>query len=214
MVIAVTGHYGSGKTEFAINLALQRRGERRVFLADLDIVNPYFCSRERKAELERLGIEVIVSLGGMQIDIPALPPEILTLFEPDIIGVMDVGGDPVGARVLARYEKQFQKTPYELLCVINANRPETNTADKAVAYLRAIEESSKLKVTGLVNNTHLLQETDAGEINKGLELCNAVAGKTGIPLRYNAVDRRLFKQARDIPHLFLMDIFMKKPWED
>ncbi|MDO4543648.1 MAG: hypothetical protein Q4C01_03755 [Clostridia bacterium] len=214
MITAVTGHYGSGKTEFAINLALSLRGEKKVYLCDLDIVNPYFCTRERKEVLTEKGLNVIVSLGGMQIDIPALPPEILTMFEPNVLGVMDVGGDPVGARVLARYEREFARTPHELLCVINANRRETSTAKKAIDYIRAIEQSCNMKVTGLVNNTHLLHETTRDEIEKGRLLCNEISAMTGIPLKYNAADKRLIKQVSDIPHLFLMDIYMKKPWED
>lgn len=215
MITAITGHYGCGKTEFAINYALSKRGgELPVYLADLDIVNPYFCTRERKDTLQSLGLKVIVSLGGMQIDIPALPAEIMTLFEPDVCGIMDVGGDPVGARVLARYERDFAKTPHELFCVLNFNRPEVGTVDKAIEYIRLIEASARLKVTGLVNNTHLLHETQIEDVERGYKLSQQVEKKTGIPIKYNSIPRRLLKQAGHIPQLFLMDIYMNKPWED
>lgn len=215
MITAITGHYGCGKTEFAINYALSKRdGGLPVYIADLDIVNPYFCTRERKKTLQRAGLKVIVSLGGMQIDIPALPAEIMTLFDPNICGIMDVGGDPVGARVLARYERDFNRAEHELLCVLNFNRPEVGTPEKAIDYIRAIENSAKIAVTGLVNNTHLLGATEIGDIERGVELSKAVEAKTGIPLKYTAVERRLIKQVERIDHLFLMDIYMNKPWEE
>lgn len=215
MLTAITGHYGCGKTEFAINYALSKRAEGLpVTIADLDIVNPYFCTRERKQTLEELGLRVIVSLGGMQIDIPALPAEILTMFEDNVCGIMDVGGDSVGARVLARYEKDFARTPHELLCVLNFNRPEVGTVERAIDYIGAIEQSSHLIVTGLVNTTHLLGDTSIEDIMRGADLSKKVASITGIPLRYNTAPRRLLKQAQNIGDLFLMDIFMNKPWEE
>lgn len=210
----VTGHYGSGKTEFAVNLAvaLAREG-RAVTLADLDIVNPYFCSRERKAELEAEGVRVILSSGG-NADLPAVNPAVNALFEPNVCGVMDVGGDPAGARVLGRFAARIRETDHELLCVVNFNRPETATPEKAERYLREIERSAKLAVTGLVHNTHLCGDTTAADVLRGAELARELAGQTGIPIRYHALARGLMDQVNiSTGEPFPMDIYMKKPWE-
>ena len=106
----ITGHYGSGKTEYAVNLALQLAGTgRKTALADLDIVNPYFRSYEQAGRLEAAGIRVIVTSCGGVADIPALNPEVLSVFQdPSWTGVLDIGGDPIGARVLARFAPQLQ----------------------------------------------------------------------------------------------------------
>ena len=139
-VSIITGHYGTGKTELAVNLALALAGEGcRVMLADLDIVNPYFRSRERRPQLEAAGIQVISSPQACSdADVPALPAELLAILENrDVRGVLDIGGDPVGARVLARFQPKIIAEDYQLIFVLNANRPEVRTPEAAVAYLRA-----------------------------------------------------------------------------
>ncbi len=211
----ITGHYGSGKTEFAVNLAFRlARAGHAVTLADLDIVNPYFCSREQKEPLETVGVRVIVSAGG-QGDLPALNPAIFSLLESGVCGIMDVGGDPAGARVLGRFAQKIRKIEHEFLCVLNFNRPETATPEKAERYLREIEHSAQLTATGLINNTHLCGETTAEYVLRGEKLAQAVAASTGIPVLYNAFPRRLTGEV-DLPKetLFPMDLMMKKPWED
>ena len=125
-VSIVTGHYGTGKTEFAVNLALQLAAlDHKVMVADLDIVNPYFRSRERKALFQEAGIRLISSSQACSdADVPALPAELLTILENrDITGVLDIGGDPVGARVLARFNDKIITEDYQLIYVLNANRP-------------------------------------------------------------------------------------------
>ena len=210
----VTGHYGSGKTEFAVNLAfrLVREGNA-VTLADLDIVNPYFCSRERKEEMTDRGIRVIVSKGADS-DLPAINPEVYALFEPGVCGIIDAGGDAVGAQALGRFSQKIKCIPYELLCVVNFNRPETNTPQKAEAYLRMIEYSARLCATGLVNNTHLDHQTTTHDILRGAELTEELAKITGIPVMYHAFEER-FSGRLELPQeqQFPMQLYMKKPWE-
>ncbi|HWQ58651.1 MAG TPA: hypothetical protein VN540_06490 [Clostridia bacterium] len=210
----VTGHYGSGKTEFAVNLAVSlARAGQETTLADLDIVNPYFCSRERKAELERSGVRAILSAGG-NADLPALNPAVYAMLEPGVYGVMDVGGDPAGARVLGRFAARIREIEHELLCVLNFNRPETATPEKAQRYLREIERSARLAVTGLVNNTHLLCDTAAEDVLRGAELAERVSASTGIPVRYHAAMRRLCPSIHvQRGELLPLDIYMRKPWE-
>ena len=210
----VTGHYGSGKTEFAVNLAFRLKRERNaVILADLDIVNPYFCSRERKEEMTSQGIRVIVSKGADS-DLPAINPEVYALFEAGVCGIIDAGGDAVGAQALGRFSQKIKCIPYELLCVVNFNRPETNTPQKAEAYLRQIEYSARLNATGLVNNTHLDHQTTTHDILRGAELIEELSKITGIPVKYHTFEER-FSGRLELPQAqqFPMQLYMKKPWE-
>lgn len=216
-VSIITGHYGTGKTEFAVNLALSLAADgEQVMLADLDIVNPYFRSRERKAMLEEAGIRLISSSQACSdADVPALPAELLTILENrDIRGVLDIGGDPVGARVLARFRPKIIQEDYQLIYVLNANRPEVRTPDSAAAYLRGIEATTGLVCTGIVNNTHLCGETTASEIRRGAALAAAVSKETGIPILCHVAEARFAADLTDLPEtVFPISIKMKKPWE-
>jgi hypothetical protein len=212
----ITGHYGSGKTEYAVNLAKSLVAtHENVVLADLDIVNPYFRSYEQTGILEQAGVKVIVTSCGGVADIPALNPAVMSVFQDKrITGVLDIGGDPIGARVLARFAHQIQSGDYDLLFVLNANRPETKDVDCALSYMRAIEEECHLTVTGIVNNTHLCAETTAREILKGAALAKELSEKTGIPIVHHAVQRKFLSQVSDqlSEPVLPIDIYMKKPW--
>lgn len=213
----VTGHYGTGKTEFAVNLALaMAEAGEQVMLADLDIVNPYFRSRERRPLLEEAGVRLISSSQACSdADVPALPAELLTILENrGIRGVLDIGGDPVGARVLARFHPKLIQEDYQLIYVLNANRPEVRDPDSAAAYLRGIEATTGLTCTGIVNNTHLCQETTEAEIRKGAALAAAVSRETGIPVLCHVAEERFAANLSDLPEMvFPITIKMKKPWE-
>ncbi|MGE5677834.1 MAG: ATP-binding protein [Pseudomonadota bacterium] len=215
----ITGHYGSGKTEFAVNytFGLAATG-KKTSIVDLDIVNPYFRSREMEPSFTEKGIRVIgSSIKGRSGDIPALSPEIFSVLQDTSYEVvLDVGGDKVGARALARYHEYFDNEAYDMLFVLNANRHQTNTVDGAITYLRSIEESSKQKVTGLVNNTHLCRTTTLEEIIKGQKLCEDVSKVLGLPIKYVAVEKQFVDMLpKDLQgEIFPMDIYMKKPWED
>ena len=213
----VTGHYGTGKTEFAVNLSLALAKEHdNVMIADLDIVNPYFRSRERKKELEAEGIKLISSSQeAAHADIPALPAELLGIFQNrSIRGVLDIGGDPVGARVLARFQPKIVCEDYELLFVVNANRPEVRTVESAIEYLRKIESTTGLQCSGLVNTTHLCGETTEEEVRKGAALAKAISDETGIPVRCHVAVERLAESLADLNEpVFPISIKMKKPWE-
>lgn len=216
-VSIITGHYGTGKTEFAVNLALQLAGlNHQVMVADLDIVNPYFRSRERRDLLQEAGIRLISSSQACSdADVPALPAELLTILENrDITGVLDIGGDPVGARVLARFNDKIVPEDYQLIYVLNANRPEVRTSEAAIAYLRGIEATTSLTCTGIVNNTHLCGETTAEEIRKGARLAETVSQETGIPVLCHVAEERFIPELSDLSEpVFPITIQMKKPWE-
>ncbi len=216
-VSIITGHYGTGKTELSVNLALALAAEgKRVMLADLDIVNPYFRSRERRPQLEAAGIQVISSSQACSdADVPALPAELLAILENrDIRGILDIGGDPVGARVLARFQPKIVQEDYQLIFVLNANRPEVREAEHAIAYLRSIEAVTGLTCSGIVNNTHLCGETTPAEIRKGAALAEAVSRQTGIPILCHTTEVRFADAVSDLREpVFPITINMKKPWE-
>ena len=213
----ITGHYGTGKTEFAVNLALSMAQEGdAVMLADLDIVNPYFRSRERKAMLEEAGVQFISSSQACSdADVPALPAELLTILENRTVrGVLDIGGDPVGARVLARFQPKIIQEDHQLIYVLNANRPEVRDAAGAIAYLRSIETTTGLTCSGIVNNTHLCGETTEATIRKGAALAAQVSKETGIPVLCHVAEERFAEKLSDLSEpIFPITIKMKKPWE-
>ncbi len=215
-VTLITGHYGSGKTEFAVNLALALAGFGETVLVDLDIVNPYFRSRERKALLEQAGVQLIAtSPACTDADIPSLPAEVLRVFQcAGLQSVIDAGGNGAGARVLARFRPLLTRTPHTMSFVLNANRPLTKTAANAEAYLRSVEQASGISVTGLVNNTHLCGETTQADIRRGADLAREVSAHTGIPLLCHVAEQSLIAQLKDLDEpLFSIHLHMKKPWD-
>lgn len=216
-VSIITGHYGTGKTEFAVNLALALAQDgHQVMVADLDVVNPYFRSRERRSLLEEAGIQLISSSQACaNADVPSLPAEVFTILQNrSLRGVLDIGGDPVGARVLARFRPQITAEDYQLIYVLNANRPEVREAEDAISYLRAIEATTGLTCTGIVNNTHLCGETTEDEIRKGAALAHTVSRETGIPVLCHVAVEQLAESLSDLPEtVFPITIKMKKPWE-
>lgn len=217
-LIIVCGHYGTGKTEFAVNLALfLREAGRRVAVADLDIVNPYFRSRERAELFMDNDVHLILSPTRLaNADIPALPGEINRVFDDEgLCSVLDVGGDPVGARVLKRYVPRINAKPHSLIFVFNANRPQTDTAEKAYKSLRDIELMTELQFTHIVSNTHLCGLTTADDVVRGHELASELCGLCSLPLLCDTVYEGLYDEVskRIDGELFPLRIYMKKPWE-
>lgn len=217
-LVIVIGHYGSGKTEFSVNYAVKMKEIfENVNIADLDIVNPYFRSREKRDFFEKIGIKVFdSSIKNTAVDIPALPAQLMgVILNPNEKSVLDVGGDPVGARVLARYSEQIKNVEYDMFFVINGNRPETNTAEGALKYLRMIEATSRLKVTGLINNTHMLKDTSAEDVEFGHELTKKVSWETDIPIRYEAVIKETAEKIKNediLEKLFPINLYMREEW--
>ncbi|MBR3223504.1 MAG: hypothetical protein IKF72_14890 [Kiritimatiellae bacterium] len=192
-VTLFAGHYGSGKTNVAVNYArwLRRAGEE-VAVADLDIVNPYFRTKDSAKALAEEGIRLVVSdYANTNVDFPALPKEIYSLVAPPEAGnsstrvVIDVGGDDRGALALGRYVDDIRAGGnYEMLAVLNANRPLTRTPQDAVEVIREIEVACRLPFTGLVNNTNLGQKTTPEDVIASLPYAGAVAAATGLPIRF------------------------------
>jgi energy-coupling factor transporter ATP-binding protein EcfA2 len=184
------GHYGSGKSEIAVNAAVAIRKNRdNVLMADMDIVNPFFRSVDAKAMLKALGIDVVAPLfANTNVDVPALVPEIATaLRNPEKSIILDVGGDEDGARVLGRYHNDIPEDGYDMYLVINRARPLTRDADSVLEYMDAISASSRLKVTKLLSNTHFLGNTTPDDVEYGLELALQVSARTGVPVAATCV---------------------------
>lgn len=190
-VIAVVGNYGSGKTEFSVNLCLHLAAAgHRVQIADLDLVNPYFRCREARQLMEAQGIRVVVPPGAqLWADLPIVLPEIRGMLKPPAgtVSIFDVGGGDGGARALASFRRDVADGDYELWQVLNAKRPFTDSVAGCLEMRRAIESASRWTVTGLVVNTHLIDETTADIVRDGWRLACGVRSETGLPIRAVAV---------------------------
>jgi hypothetical protein len=218
-LLMIVGNYGSGKTEVAVNLCLcLARAGRRVQIADLDIVNPYFRCREARALMEDHGVRVVVPPGEQAwADLPIILPEIRGLLHaPDgTTTIFDVGGDDVGARVLASLRTSVADGEYELWQVINAKRPFTDTADGCLSMQRAIEASSRFSVTGLLVNSHLIDQTTPSTVLEGWRLACEVSALAAVPVRGVALMAHLAGAAElraiDAP-LLRLERHMLPPW--
>jgi len=189
------GHYGSGKTNVALNYARAlRRARRHVTVADLDIVNPYFRTKDSAADLAAEGIRLVVSdYANSNVDFPALPKEVYgVVASSDDAVVFDIGGDDRGALALGRYVDDIRAGgDYEMLAVVNAARPLTRTVADAVDVLREIEATSHLPFTGIVNNTNVGAETTAEIVLESNDYASGIAAALGVPVRMTCAARPL-----------------------
>lgn len=218
--VLLVGDYGSGKTEVAVNLALhlaQTIPERQLTIADLDLVNPYFRCREAREPLQQAGIRVVVPGGGHEhADLPILQPEVKGLLQaPDTLAVLDVGGDQVGSRVLASLAPYADRDRLAFWFVQNANRPFNDTVEGCLATIARIEGASQLRVSGIVANTHLMDETTPQMVSEGVALAEAVAAARGIPVAVVAAMARVLEALGDDPFPYptlIMRRIMVPPW--
>lgn len=213
------GHFGSGKTEIAINYAMKLLEQgRRVAIVDLDIVNPYFCVRNVKDFIQGKGIKVISSKTSlMNAELMVVPAEVKSIFNDKSYEVIiDVGGDGAGALVLGQYYKYFCEEDYDLYFVVNNNRPFTLNSIDTEEYIRSIERASRLKVKYLISNSNLSYETEEDQVLEGEGVVQELSERTGIPFRYTVCRRDLYNKLKlkTKGKLFPIDIYMKKPWED
>lgn len=186
-IYITVGHYGSGKTEFSVNYALElKKSHDNVILVDLDIVNPYFRSNDARSLLESNGITVIApDYAGTNVDIPVLPAEIMRIFnEKDAKIILDVGGDDDGAVALGRYKQFFDKADYEMSLVVNTKRPLSSTIDEIIEMKENIEIASRLKVTNIIADTNIADETTKDVIVNGYETVKEAAKKLNLPVKY------------------------------
>jgi hypothetical protein len=184
-VTILVGHFGSGKTEIALNGALELASSGLpVTLADLDVVKPYFRSRAARAILDATGIRLLAPAGDRaHSDLPIIVPEVRTaLRDPSCRLVVDVGGDDTGARVLGSLSDAIPADDAHVLVVVNFRRPGTRDADEAVAMVHGIEAAARVKVTGLVSNTHLMGETTPRVVLDGHDMALDAAEMLDLPV--------------------------------
>ena len=215
----ITGHYGSGKTEFAVNYVkkLRESVDGRVAIADLDIVNVYFRSREKKEELEEKGIQVIASnLDTAVADVPAVSGAMtMPVINKEYQYVVDLGGNYVGTLVLGRIKPLLDHAEADFFMVVNAYRPNTSTPEGIIEQMENLEYAAGLKVTGFINNTNLVRETTAECLLHGDEVLKEVTKRTGVPVKYVSYVKDVMTE--EIPEglsgeLFPMEFNMRKTW--
>jgi hypothetical protein len=219
-IIIFVGGYGSGKTEVAVNYTakMAKSGYSPLCIVDLDIVNPYFRSREAALPLTTLGVNVIMPTGEQcSADLPIIRPEIKGAIQStEGYVILDVGGDDVGARVLSSMVDSFRSDEYEMLMVLNGNRPFTSDVEKSIKMIKEIQNTSRLRFTGIVSNTHLIDETTKETVLDGLKLAKATGEAMKLPVRFVSAKTELFDEIQ--PDEINCDIlplsrFMLKPWE-
>ena len=195
------GHYGSGKTNVAVNLAFYLKEQyNNVVVADLDIVNPYFRTKDSMADFKARGIELICSeYANTNVDIPALPADMYRLtVDKSITAVIDVGGDDRGAYALGRLVPEIKaEDNFDMLMVINGFRPLTPDAESTIEVMREIETACGLKFTGLVNNSNIGDETTTEDIIKSIGYANEVSFASGLPIVMTSVKADLYDELKD-----------------
>ena len=199
-ITVISGHYGSGKTNIAVNLALDLKKQRsRVAIADIDIVNPYFRTKDSKDLLDENGIRLICSeYAGSNVDIPALPQDIYSVTDDaSLYSILDVGGDERGALALGRIVPGIvRENNYDMIYVVNRFRPLTSDAKSAIEVMREIEDACKLKFTSIINNSNLGTETTPDNVLSSFPYAQEISALTGLPVLYTTVEISLFEQLR------------------
>ena len=205
------GHYGSGKTNVAVNFAFDLKKQyNSVAIADLDIVNPYFRTKDSAKELESAGIELICSeYAGTNIDIPAMPQQMYMITDcKDKRFILDIGGDDRGALALGRWRDAIlRENDYEMLFVVNRFRPLTADVLSTIEVMREIELASGMPFTAVVNNSNLGEETTVRDVLNSRDYAAEICERTGLPLKMTAVREELYPWLdSQIPNLFPMKL--------
>lgn len=235
-VVVVCGHYGVGKTNLSLNLALDAAARGfDVTLVDLDVVNPFFRSSDYGELLDDAGVRVIAPVfAGTNLDGPSLSGTILPAIEqaqytpeagePERLLIIDAGGDDVGATALGRFAHAVAADPYEMLYVVNRSRNLTQEPAEAAEVLREIEAKSHLRATAVANNTHLQSDTDARVIEQGIPFAQEVAELVDLPLAFTTVpaDQTTSVADRETIHLapnegvialYPVQVYVRTPWQ-
>lgn len=217
-VTVFAGHYGSGKTNIAVNFAL-RCAEKGlpVSLADLDIVNPYFRSKDSREVMEKAGIRFISSeYANSNVDVPALPAQAYSITQdPSRYAVIDVGGDDRGALALGRYVPGLlEENNYDMLFVVNRFRPLTSTPEEAFEVLQEIEDACHLPFTGIVSNHNIGDETTKEHILSSRDYDRQLSVLSGLPLCMAAVHASLYETlSGQVDNLFPLHLYVRQSWK-
>ena len=213
-ITLLAGHYGSGKTNISVNLALHLRKTReKVMAADIDIVNPYFRTVDSKRELEDAGVRLVASaFASSNVDLPALPQDLYAITDdPTWSAVIDVGGDDRGALALGRWaERIVAEKNYEMLLVINGYRPLSRDAESTCEIMREIEAAGHIPFTGIINNSNLGRETTPETVLQSVPYAQSVAQAAHLPIKMTTVEAGLVPALDGrIPDLFPLHLQSK-----
>ncbi|MBR3806083.1 MAG: hypothetical protein IKJ13_04505 [Clostridia bacterium] len=209
------GHYGSGKTNIAVNYALHLAEKgKKVCIADLDIVNPYFRTKDSERELKEAGIELVSpKYANSNVDLPALPAESYRLVQDkSVYGIMDIGGDDRGAYALGRFADFIKaEDDYRFVFVVNCFRPLTSTVDDAIEIMREIEKAAGLEFTCIVNNSNIGKETTTALFLTTLDFVKDLSEKTGLPIWMHTAERSV---AEGLSGLTVLPMTLQKKYFD
>lgn len=208
----LTGYYGSGKSELAINLALKNQVD---YVVDLDVINPYFRTREQEDFLKTHDIEVISSDLDykVHIDMPYISKRIFIPFHnPKKKAIYDLGGNDQGAKLLRQFD-DYHHIDIDLYLVVNIYREETNSLEKIITLVNKIEGMSGFKISGLINNSNLLRDTTLEDISAGEEVIEKVSKKLNIPIVYTAVWENIYqKNLMFRGEILKLKLYFRKNW--
>ncbi len=211
------GHYGSGKTNIAVNYALWLKEEHeKVVIADLDIVNPYFRSKDSEKQLEARGIHLISSeYANSNVDVPAMPSEAYSIIDDKSLrAVIDVGGDDRGALAMGRYAPAIlSENNYEMLLVINKYRPLTPDCASTLAVMHEIETACQMKFTGIINNSNLGDETDKETVLASVSYADEISKASGLPIKMTTVKKDLYDKLKEkVVNCTAIKLYVKQSW--
>ena len=215
----IIGAYGSGKSEIAVNMSLAQRKalpDKKLLIADLDIVNPFYRSSDCASALEEAGIRLVTPMyAGSNVDAPVLPPDMYVIFDDESYqGIFDIGGEDMGALVLGSLKKRIENTDAVIYMAVNTLRPFTSDAEQIAIMTNELAAAAGFKIDGYLNNTNLLEETTADMLVEGEAKILEASAITGIPLVANCVmedvvipdgvlkDRELFRMTRKIHYAY------------
>ena len=200
-ITILSGHYGSGKTNIAVNFALELKKQAdKVAIADIDIVNPYFRTKDSEELFNKNNIRLICSpYANSNVDIPALPQEMYSVVDDEsLYSILDVGGDERGALALGRLVPKIKETNnYDMFCVVNVFRPLTRDIPSAKEVFDEIENACKLKFTGIINNSNLGRETTPEDVISSVEFAENLAKTLNLPLVFTSVTEELYDKVKD-----------------
>lgn len=205
----VIGAYGSGKSEISVNMSLAQRASnpsRKLLIADMDIVNPFYRSSDCTPALEKNNIRVISPMyAGSNVDAPVLPAEMYVIFDDEeYMGIFDIGGEDMGATVLGSLKKRIEATDTQILMAVNALRPFTSSPEQIAEMTSELEAAAGFKINGYLNNTNLLEETTPQMVAEGEDMILKAGDITGIPLLATCVMDNVGVKECKAPELFQM----------
>ena len=224
-IYVLIGNYGSGNSELALNFAFKAAETGKTELIDLDMVNTYFRLTERGKMVSQKEIRLVSpNFACSGIETLSLPAEVASAFALDWDTVVfDVGGDAVGSTALGRYHEDFMELgpgQLEVLNVVNIRRPLAGTVEKIIKLQQEMQIHSRLKITGMINNTNLAQMTGPDELRDGYEMLREVSEKTGVPVSYTTGKKELLDQFLSEGHdpkyigkPIAIDMYMKRDWD-